>query len=154
WLLPWGTPLTLLGDSQQQVAAAQRELVRIGIDRPAAQATAPLTELAGRSLSTFDLVSFADLDRARRSGEVAVLDVRRDAEWNQGHLKDARHIPLHELLGRTDEVTGPVWVHCASGYRATIAGSMLSRAGKDVTVVADSFDAAGDAGLPLEAGLS
>jgi hydroxyacylglutathione hydrolase len=154
WLLPWGTPLTLLGDSQQQVAAAQRELVRIGIDRPAAQATAPLAELGGRALSTFDLVSFADLDRARRTGEVAVLDVRRDAEWNQGHLKDARHIPLHELLGRIEEVTGPVWVHCASGYRATIAGSILSRAGKDVTVVADSFDAASHAGLPLDAGVS
>jgi hydroxyacylglutathione hydrolase len=35
WLIPWGTPLTLIGDSIEQVARAQRELVRIGIDRPA-----------------------------------------------------------------------------------------------------------------------
>ena len=39
WLIPWGTPLTLLGHSPEQVAEAQRELVRIGIDRPAAAAT-------------------------------------------------------------------------------------------------------------------
>ena len=38
WLIPWGTPLTLLGGTAEQVAEAQRELVRIGIDRPAAHA--------------------------------------------------------------------------------------------------------------------
>ena len=39
WLIPWGTPLTLLGETAEDVAEAQRELVRIGIDRPAAHAT-------------------------------------------------------------------------------------------------------------------
>ncbi|TYB34071.1 MBL fold metallo-hydrolase, partial [Micromonospora sp. AP08] len=39
WLIDWGTPITLLADTPQQVADAQRELVRIGIDRPAAHAT-------------------------------------------------------------------------------------------------------------------
>ena len=39
WLIPWGTPLTLLGHTPEQVAEAQRELTRIGIDRPAAAAT-------------------------------------------------------------------------------------------------------------------
>src|SRR5215468_12780 len=38
WMIPWGTPLTLLGDSPGQVAQAQRELARIGIDRPVAAA--------------------------------------------------------------------------------------------------------------------
>ena len=150
WLIPWGTPLTLLGESQEQVAAAQRELVRIGIDRPAAQATAPVDELAAdQSLRTFDLVTFADVKQARQNGDITVLDVRRDTEWNDGHLQDAQHIPLHELLERTDEVTGPVWVHCASGYRATIAGSILDRAGKTVTVIADGFESADKAGLPM-----
>ena len=35
WLIPWNTPLTLLGQTPEQVSEAQRELVRIGIDRPA-----------------------------------------------------------------------------------------------------------------------
>ena len=39
WLITWGTPVTLLGETPEDVAEAQRELVRIGIDRPAAQAT-------------------------------------------------------------------------------------------------------------------
>ena len=38
WLIPWGTPVTLLGDSAEDVAKAQREMSRIGIDRPAAHA--------------------------------------------------------------------------------------------------------------------
>jgi hydroxyacylglutathione hydrolase len=150
WLMPWGTPLTLIGESQEQVNAAQRELVRIGIDRPAGQVTAPVDQLAGhRPLSSFDLVTFPDLAKARQRSKITVLDVRRDSEWEAGRLQDAQHIPLHELLERTDEVTGPVWVHCASGYRATIAGSILDRAGKNVTVIADSFDAAPHAGLPM-----
>ena len=39
WLITWGTPVTLLGETPESVAEAQRELVRIGIDRPAAHAT-------------------------------------------------------------------------------------------------------------------
>ena len=39
WLITWGTPVTLLGETPEDVAEAQRELVRIGIDRPAAHAT-------------------------------------------------------------------------------------------------------------------
>ena len=47
WLIPWGTPLTLLGEDAQQVAGAQRELARIGIDRPRAAATGRPQEWAG-----------------------------------------------------------------------------------------------------------
>ena len=47
WLIPWGTPVTLLGETPEQVAEAQRELVRIGIDRPAAHATGDPTDWAG-----------------------------------------------------------------------------------------------------------
>ena len=48
WLIPWGTPLTLLGHTPEQVAEAQRELVRIGIDRPAAAATGEPARLGRR----------------------------------------------------------------------------------------------------------
>jgi hydroxyacylglutathione hydrolase len=151
WLIPWGTPLTLIGDSPEQVADAQRELVRIGIDRPAAQATVPVEQLSdGQPLSRYDVVTFADLAKARASGSVQVLDVRRNGEWTSNHLDGAQHIPLHELLDRVDEVGDePVWVHCASGFRASIAASILDAAGKNVTTIADDFDQAEGHGLPL-----
>ena len=153
WLIPWGTPLTLIGDSPQQVADAQRELVRIGIDRPAAQATAPIEELVdGQELSSFPTATFEDLAAVRKQDPNAlIVDVRRNGEWQDGHIDGALHIPLHELLGRTDEVPAdrPVYVHCAGGFRATIAASILDAADKDVTAVIGSFDEADDAGLPV-----
>jgi hydroxyacylglutathione hydrolase len=151
WLIPWGTPLTLIGDTAEQVAEVQRELVRIGIDRPAAQATGPIERLAGSTpLAQYRTATFADLAKARTEGDVHVLDVRRDAEWNDGHLEGAQHIPLHGLAARMDEVPdGPLWVHCAGGFRASIAASMLDAAGKQIVAIDDDFGSARDCGLPV-----
>ncbi len=151
WLIPWGTPLTLVGDTVEQVADAQRELVRIGIDRPAAQATGgPVQWAGGQPLSSYELVSFTDLAKERAAGQVHVLDVRRDGEWKGGHIDGAQHIPLHQLADRLDEVPDSgVWVHCASGYRASIAASMLDRAGKTITAISGDFAEAEQAGLPV-----
>jgi len=52
----------------------------------------------------------------------------------------AVHIPLPELPGRLGEVPdGAVWVHCASGYRATAAATLLARTGRAVVVIDDTF---------------
>ncbi len=151
WILPWGAPLTLLGDNPQQVADAQRKLARIGIDRPAAQATGTPEQMAdGQGLASYDLVTFADLAAARSGGRVHMLDVRRRSEWDAGHIDGAQHIPLHELADRLDEVPDTaVYVHCGSGYRASIAASQLDRAGKTVTVVDGNFGEAEQVGLPI-----
>ena len=151
WIFPWGTPLTLLGDSPEQVADAQRKLARIGIDRPAAQATgAPEQWSNGQALASYDLGTFADLAAARSRGPVHVLDVRRRSEWDAGHIEGAQHIALHELSARLDEVPDTaVYVHCGSGYRASIAASQLDRAGKTVTVIDGNFPDAEQAGLPI-----
>ncbi|NEA68263.1 MBL fold metallo-hydrolase [Streptomyces sp. SID12488] len=63
WLLPWGRPVTLLAESAAQLANAQRELVRVGIDRPAAASTgSPVAWLRpGEQPRTFPRASFADL---------------------------------------------------------------------------------------------
>lgn len=153
WIIPWGTPITLIGASPEQVADAQRELVRIGIDRPAAQATAPIEQLTdGRPVASYDTATFQDLAKAQAEGPVHVLDVRRDAEFDDGHLTDVQHIPLHSLLSRVEEVPdGPVWVHCAGGFRASIAASILDAAGKQVTAIDDGFEAAHEAGLEMAA---
>ncbi|MFF6996829.1 rhodanese-like domain-containing protein [Streptomyces sp. NPDC008313] len=156
WLIPWGRPVTLLAATAEQLAAAQRELVRVGIDRPAAAATGgPASWLrAGEDPRTFPRADFAALRRARERGEEpVVLDVRRDSERAAGHLRGSVHIPIHELHGRTGEVpAGRVWVHCAGGMRAAIAASMLDAEGRDVVAVDDGFDAARDAGLPVVRG--
>ncbi|MCC9703873.1 MBL fold metallo-hydrolase [Streptomyces sp. MNU76] len=153
WLIPWGKPVTLLADTPAQIADAQRELARVGIDRPAAAATGdPATWVrADEQLATFPRARFADLAQVRERGdEVVVLDVRRDSERMGGYIDGSVHIPIHELHGRLGEVPdGTVWVHCAGGMRAAIAASLLDAAGRDVVAVDDGFDAATDAGLSL-----
>jgi hydroxyacylglutathione hydrolase len=154
WVIPWGTPVTLLGETPEQVAEAQRELVRIGIDRPAAAATGSPQEWTDRPLDTLDRATFADLAQVRHHRPVSILDVRRALEWDESHIAGALNIPLHELLGRVGEVpAGEVWVHCAAGYRASIATSVLAAHGVRVVAVDDSFaEQAAVSGLPLVTG--
>lgn len=142
WTLPWNTPVTLVGDSADEVAEAQRQMVRIGIDRPAGAADGGIERwAAGGDIRSYRSLTFAELAEAREEHDgLVVLDVRRDDEWEEGHIHDAIHIPLHELESRVGEVPeGEVWVHCASGYRASIAASLLDRAGRTVVAIDDDW---------------
>jgi len=150
WLIDWGTPVTLLGETAEDVAAAQRELVRIGIDRPAAQATGDPTQWSLGELGSFPTATFSDLGQVRHHREVVVLDVRRADEHQASAIAGAVNIPIHELPGRVDEVpAGEVWVHCAGGYRASVAASFLAAAGRSLVAIDDSFDNAEKVGLHL-----
>ncbi|MEV0132165.1 MBL fold metallo-hydrolase [Dactylosporangium sp. NPDC050688] len=150
WLIPWGTPLTLLAETAEQVAEAQRELVRIGIDRPAAHATGAPAGWSAGPLASFARATFADLAQVRHHRPVSVLDIRRDLEVAAARIDGAVHVPLHQLLDRLGEVPdGEVWVHCAGGYRASIGASILAAAGHRVVAVDDAFDRAAAAGLPV-----
>ncbi|MGH9294206.1 MAG: rhodanese-like domain-containing protein, partial [Acidimicrobiales bacterium] len=149
WTIPWGTPLTLLGDSAAEVACAQRELVRIGIESPSGRATHSPYRLAPDAVSSYPVASFADLSKAlgeRR--QIVVLDVRRPDEWEAGHVAGAVHVPFFEVESRAGEIPpGGLWVHCASGFRAAIATSLLERAGRQVVHVDDDWDNAVGLGL-------
>ncbi|MEU5851355.1 MBL fold metallo-hydrolase [Saccharopolyspora shandongensis] len=158
WMIDWGAPITLVGESREQVADAQRELARIGIDHFAAAATGQPAELAAdeSQLVSTPTATFAELATALAGapGELpsadVVLDVRTNNEWRASHVEGAVHIPLYELADRLPEIpAGSVWVHCGSGYRATAAASLLESAGRTAVVVDDAFAAAGPAGVPL-----
>ena len=150
WMIPWGTPVTLLGETAEDVAQAQRELVRIGIDRPAAHATGGPEDWAAGELASFETATFADLAQVRHHREVVVLDVRRTDEFAAARIDGAVNIPIHEIADRVREVPdGEVWVHCAGGYRASVAASVLDAAGRNIVAIDDSFDNAGTVGLHL-----
>ena len=153
WLIPWETPLTLLGDSPEQVAEAHRELVRIGADRLEGAATGSPRDWTDEPLDSYPRASFADLAQVRHHRAVTVLDIRRNDEFTASHLQGVVHIPIHDILTRINEVpTGELWVHCASGYRASIVASLLAARGHDVVVVDDDYDGhAAAAGVPLVA---
>ncbi len=148
WILPWGSPITLIGESPGQVAAAQRQLVRIGIDRLAGAATGDVTTLADEApLRSYEI---ADFEQLAATPGAQILDVRRHDERAGGYITGSAHIPIDEIVGRLDEVpAGKVWVHCASGYRAGIAASLIDRADHEVVHVDDGYGNAAKAGLPI-----
>ena len=133
------------------MSAAQRELARIGIDRPAAAADGqPEDWAAGQPLRSYPVARFTDLAAVRHHRPVVMLDVRLPLEWADSHLQSAVHIPLHELTARLSELpAGEVWVYCRTGHRASIAASILDAAGRSVVAVDDLYQRAAGTGLPL-----
>jgi hydroxyacylglutathione hydrolase len=67
-----------------------------------------------------------------RAGEVELLDVREDDEWQKGHVEGSLHVPYHALPGHLTRRNGkPLAVACSAGNRSAIAASLLLRAGVD-----------------------
>lgn len=159
WMIDWGTPITLLGSDVEEVQEMQRELVRIGIDRPAAFATGSPADWASASapVSAYPRLTHVDMAAALEANpRLPMIDLRRQSEFESGYVMGAKHVPLHELRGRLDEVVRwadsqkePVWIYCGSGFRASVGASVLEAAGVDVVHVDDDFSNAASAGLPI-----
>lgn len=163
WLIPWGAPVTLLGETTEQIEAAQRELVRIGIDRPVAQAVGGPDFWAddSESLESTERVTFAEVAEVHAAHpDTHLLDVRQQLEWDESHVRGAQHIPFYEIPDRVDEIPRdrPVYVTCGSGYRAAAVTSLL-RSGlvaegesfDNLVLVDDDWTSALDTSLPIEA---
>ncbi|NMO91485.1 rhodanese-like domain-containing protein [Actinomycetospora sp. TBRC 11914] len=149
WVVPWGAPVTLLGESSEQIADARRELVRLGIDHLGGAGVGEPADLVPSSeRASFPVASFTDL---AGTDDAVVLDVRREDEFAAEAIPSAVNVPLHELAGRLDELPETtLWVHCQSGYRAGVGAGILARAGRDVVLVDDDFDEAVRLGLTAE----
>lgn len=152
-MLPWGVSVTLIGDTEAEVAKAQRALMRIGIDRVngAAVGGAKVIEAAGDTAS-YRVSDFSELaDEFRAGRPPVVLDVRQDHEWKAGHIEGAVHIPFQDLEGRVDDLSAgaDTWVYCHTGHRASIAASLLERSGRAPVLIDDLWDNVEGAELPV-----
>jgi hydroxyacylglutathione hydrolase len=139
WLIPSGAPITLVATSEPEIESARLQLARIGVDNLDSVATGRIeTFFDGEPPASYPTTAFGRLSEL---GDVAVLDVRLADEWRQGHLAGSLHIPLHELERRVQELPRePIAVHCQSGYRASIAASLLARSGYEVILVDDDWE--------------
>jgi hydroxyacylglutathione hydrolase len=85
-----------------------------------------------------------------------VIDVRQASEYADGHVPGAWHIAAGSLLDRLDDLPRdrPIVMMCASGYRSSVAASLLRRSGfRDVAWVASGLPAWEAQGRPVERGL-
>jgi hydroxyacylglutathione hydrolase len=153
WLVPADADFVIVARTLEEVAEARRLLARIGRETPDGWARADIATIRreGRH-GRYDVHDFRDLGERRKAGVFPhVLDVRFPYEWQKGHIKAARNVPLPEIgsaslsLSRNEEI----WVHCSAGYRAAIAASVLSGQGLFPVLVDDLFDNAPGAGLEI-----
>lgn len=134
WLVARGRPLVLVGASDRDLKKAQRQLLRIGFDTVGGYLDGGVDawRSTGREVTSFETVDVEDMAQWVLSAEpMTVVDARDDHEWVAGHVPGAIHMYVPDVAHRADEIPrdAPVAVHCASGYRAGIAASLLEQAG-------------------------
>jgi hydroxyacylglutathione hydrolase len=148
WTL-WGQPITIVGSSSDEVVEARRALSRIGIDQIAGHAVGDPATITDEPLASYPVADFADLADALAKDDTVVVDVRRADEWAAGHIQGSINVPLGELPQHIGELPdGTLWVHCAAGYRASVAAGFADRAGRRVTLIDDAWAHAVALGLP------
>jgi hydroxyacylglutathione hydrolase len=148
----------LIADSLEQVSEARLRLARVGIEDALGYLNGGIGEWekAGFSLTELPQITVQILQDRLEAHASQVLDVRREPEWQAGHVEGAAWWPLDNFKISPPEIDRdqPIAVHCKSGYRSMIACSLLQRAGfQNVSNVIGGFDAWRQAGLPLQSEL-
>jgi rhodanese-related sulfurtransferase len=94
----------------------------------------------------------AEVHRRMAAGEMMLIDVREDYEWEAGHVPDSRHVELSQLGSQAATVPTdkPVAFICLMGARSGMVAASFRRAGYDAYNVTGGFAAWFDAGLPTE----
>lgn len=144
WLLDPERPVALIRPSEGTAREVARWLVRIGVTRFSGQLEGGMdawTKHAGE-FSTIPQLSVHELNQRTGDKDLQILDVRSPSEWDHGHVPNARYIFLPEIPKRVAELdrSKQVVVYCGTGYRASIAASLLKREGFDVQSVPGSFE--------------
>jgi hydroxyacylglutathione hydrolase len=134
WLIPRGRPIVLACGTDAQHREAQRQLYRIGFDTIAGALDGGMDawRAGGGEVSSFETVDVEDMAAwILSAAPMTVVDTRDEHEWAAGHVPGAVHMYVPDIPHRVAEIPGeaPVAVHCASGYRAGIAASLLEQAG-------------------------
>ena len=134
-LLPFDKPILFVTDEGKEKETVIR-LARVGFTNLVGHVAGGFAawKEAGEEI---DLIINVEADELAMDmpfdDNLIVLDVRKPAEFAEGHVKDALNIPLNELNNPLNmsaiEDEHNVYVHCAGGYRSVIASSLLKRQG-------------------------
>jgi len=150
------TDIVIVAEDTERASEARLRLARVGIERVAGYLSGGIEAWKRENLALEQVpqITVQDLARliAEKRDQVQVVDVRRQGEWEGGHIEGALLKPLNQLARTMEELDAqrPVAVHCKSGYRSSIASSLLRRAGfRLVMNVTGGFDAWNGAGLPV-----
>ena len=137
-----GMPIYLIIEPEH-LDEAVRDLIRIGYDTVVGYATPETLAEAGNSvpLASTGVTDFAGAAAIGDEDGALYVDVRRQTEFDAGHLPDAVNIAHTRLLARADEIESgrQLLVYCRTGARAAAASALLERLGHNVVYVDDEI---------------
>ncbi|MGV3618520.1 MAG: rhodanese-like domain-containing protein [Fimbriimonas sp.] len=143
-VLPFGEPLYLLAVNEAHATTAMRMLGQIGFDSVLGWFGPEVLQEYGKHAEMQILPSVSGSELRSAPEHVQIIDVRGQAEVAAGRIEGSHHIPLGDLSRRASELNRdlPVVVHCASGARSAVAGTILKRLGfRDVSNLEGGYDA-------------
>jgi hydroxyacylglutathione hydrolase len=153
WMLDPEKPIALVLPRDGDLPEVLRQFLRVGYTRfaGALQGGMEAWTTAGLPVQTLAQISVHELNKLLPPRDVQVLDVRTPREWDEGHVPGARYRFLGELPARLNDLDRgkPVIVYCATGYRSSLAASILQANGfRQVHNVPGGFTAWTTAGFP------
>jgi hydroxyacylglutathione hydrolase len=162
WMVPADASVLLIVEDPSELDDLARQALRIGFDGLVGHLSGGFetwwrsgrTVAAGGRLELAGLARALDADPAERP---FVIDVRQASEYAEGHVPGSHHIFAGDLAERLAEVPRdrPIACICASGYRSSVAASLLRARGfEDVSWVADGIPAWEEGGYPVARGES
>jgi len=155
WIADYHKPILLVVEDLEALDFAVHNLLRLGLDKIAGYLSGDIEAWykLGLPIAKTGLISVHELKNMIDSKQkIAILDVRRENEWNEGHIKGATRIYLGHLPKQLDKLTRdvPIIVVCKTGNRSSFGTSILLRAGFDkVYNVLGGTDAWAKAGFGL-----
>lgn len=127
-------PILIVADEFREEEVVTR-LARVGYDHAIGYLKGGFEawEKAGRETDEISSITAEELAAIKKHEKVTLLDVRRRSEYDSEHVEGAENAPLDYMTDSMLKVkkNGPVYVHCASGYRSMIFTSILKARGYD-----------------------
>lgn len=155
WVLDYDKPILLVVENVEALDFAVRSLIRLGFDKIEGYLAGGIEAWykEGFPVSKVNLITVHDLKKWVDSGEnILIVDVRRQSEWDEGHIEGAVHIYVGHLEKKSDTLPRnvPVVVICKTGNRSSFGASVLLRAGfEGVYNCLGGIDAWQRSGYPL-----
>jgi hydroxyacylglutathione hydrolase len=131
WLVAPEQSVVLVGRDDEDARRAASLAESVGVTRLAGFLAGGMTSWREEGLPVERIERLTVPQLRDRAGELQILDVRDQGEWEAGHIEGSVHLPYYDIHGVPDglDAARPVAVICSSGQRAAPAASLLRRHG-------------------------
>lgn len=154
WVLNYEDPIFLIDDYNLDLNAVVRTFIRLGFDNVKGYLAEGISAWlsSGERIGELDILHVGEVKEMLGEESIFILDVGNTERWKEGHIKGATYIyvgNLEDQLGRIPKEK-KIIVYCESGFKTSVAASILKQHGYDVGVLAGGWNAWKAVEYPIE----